>query len=343
VNLDKPALVAQCASGQGDSCSDGGKKDAAFTDSAVVGQDSAPFDLNSDDSYAPTADTQAAADSSPAYDAGSTDRADANPPNGVDGSADTVPDGADTVSDGAKPDALIAEDAPPDGVPPADLPAADVPAKPDTQADLAVADADANTTPTDSGSSSITTFTSGKGVGVMTGYGWASLGTADTLTSPTCGTPPVPITGSALCASQPNWNSSTALCMVGVVPKLSSPTEAASNWGVEVGVNAKAPPAVLGKSFKTIAVGISGTPTSNLRIVLHRAIDSDAISYCASWTSSDTAVSLTSFNTSCWDGTGTPFATADIPKIDKVSIQSTPSTTADTAVNLCLDSITFGN
>jgi hypothetical protein len=29
--------------------------------------------------------------------------------------------------------------------------------------------------------------------------------------------------------------------------------------------------------------------------------------------------------------------------IDKVGIQSTPSTAADTAVNLCLDSITFGN
>ncbi len=333
--------MAQCASGQGDLCSDEGKKDAALTDSAIVNPDSAPFDLNSDDSYAPTVDTQAAADSSPVYDASPTDHADATPPNGVDGGADAVPDGADTFSDGARPDALIAEVAPLDGVPPADLPAADVPENPDAQADLAVADV--NTTPIDSGSVSITTFASGKGVGVMTGYGWVSLGTADTLTSPTCGTPPVLITGSALCTSQPNWNSSTALCMVGVVPKLSSPSDSATNWGVEVGVNSKAPPAVLGKSFKTIAVGISGTPTSNLRIVLHRAIDSDAISYCASWTSSDTAVPLTSFNTSCWDGTGTQFATADIPKIDKVSIESTPSTEADTAVNLCLDSITFGD
>ena len=61
--------------------------------------------------------------------------------------------------------------------------------------------------------------------------------------------------------------------MVGVVPKLTSPSESASNWGVEVGVNAKAPPAVLGKSFKTIAVAVSGTPTSNLRIVIHRAVE----------------------------------------------------------------------
>ena len=52
---------------------------------------------------------------------------------------------------------------------------------------------------------------------------------------------------------------------------------------------------------------------------------------------------LTSFNTACWDGSGTAFTADDAPLIDKVGIQVSSTKAAITVTNLCMKNITFGN
>jgi hypothetical protein len=54
-------------------------------------------------------------------------------------------------------------------------------------------------------------------------------------------------------------------------------------------------------------------------------------------------MNLTSFNTACWDGSGTAFTADDASQIDKVGIQVSSTKAAITVSNLCLKSITFGN
>jgi hypothetical protein len=189
------------------------------------------------------------------------------------------------------------------------------------------------------------TFSSGKASGPMTGYGFVTLGALDVIDSPTCGTPAVPITSANLCATVPNWNSKTELCVTGLVPALPSPAtgaDFAANWGIQLGVNAKEPIAAIGKAFTTITINFTGLPATGLRAELHRSGDAAGATYCALLTSG-TAMLLTSFNTACWDSTGTAFTAADAAKIDKVSIQVSSTTTAIPVTNLCITSITFGN
>jgi hypothetical protein len=54
-------------------------------------------------------------------------------------------------------------------------------------------------------------------------------------------------------------------------------------------------------------------------------------------------VKLTSFNTACWDGSGTAFTEADAPLIDKVGIQVSSTKAQIEVANLCLHQIVFGN
>jgi hypothetical protein len=78
-------------------------------------------------------------------------------------------------------------------------------------------------------------------------------------------------------------------------------------------------------------------------VELHRQGDPEATTYCATNSGPGVPVNLTSFNTACWDGSGTAFTADDASQIDKVGIQVSSTKAAITVSNLCLKSITFGN
>jgi hypothetical protein len=186
------------------------------------------------------------------------------------------------------------------------------------------------------------TFASGKAAGAMTGYGWVALGTADTISSPTCGT--ATITNAAPCLTSTTWNSTTALCITGSVPALGTPPDYTGNWGVSVGVNStdSTPSGGLGQSFSSVTITVSGSPGSGLRALVHRKGDPAATSYCATLTSG-TAMPLTSFSTTCYTpaSPGTAITTTDVPNIDQISVQVSSGTAAITVSNLCITGITF--
>ncbi|MGO9289587.1 MAG: hypothetical protein ACLQIJ_12655 [Polyangia bacterium] len=186
------------------------------------------------------------------------------------------------------------------------------------------------------------TFASGKAAGAMTGYGWVALGTADTISSPTCGT--ATITNAAPCLTSTTWNSTTALCITGSVPALGTPPDYTGNWGVSVGVNStdSTPSGGLGQSFSSVTITVSGSPGSGLRALVHRKGDPAATSYCATLTSG-TAMPLISFSTTCYTpaSPGTAITTTDVPNIDQISVQVSSGTAAITVSNLCITGITF--
>lgn len=192
------------------------------------------------------------------------------------------------------------------------------------------------------GSGTTVTISNGKGVGAMVGYGWVSLGSADTITDPVCGT--AQITSATSCSAT-TWSTTDSLCVTGSIPALpASPasTDYSSNWGLAVGLNATEPAGSgIGQSFTSIAVAISGGPAaSNLRVELHRKGDPDGTSYCYPYATG--ALTLTKFATDCYNTTPTKtLAAADIPSIDKVSVQVFSGTTAITVTKLCITGITF--
>ena len=192
----------------------------------------------------------------------------------------------------------------------------------------------------------IVTFASGKGVGAMTGYGWVALGSLDTVTDPTCGPTKTPITSTAACAADPNWSSTSSLCVSGSVPALPATpaaTDYANNWGLSVGVNSSDSTTApgLGQSPTSVTIAVSGTPSSGLRVVAHRASDPASTSYCLPYAAG--ALTLTSFVTDCYNTTptGTKLTAADIPNIDKISIQVSSTSAAITVTSLCITGITF--
>ncbi len=65
-----------------------------------------------------------------------------------------------------------------------------------------------------------------------------------------------------------------------------------------------------------------------------------ATTYCAPF-SPGVPIPLTSFNTFCWDGSGTTLAPADVPNIDKVAVQVSSTERAATVEDLCLVEIAF--
>jgi hypothetical protein len=194
-----------------------------------------------------------------------------------------------------------------------------------------------------SGGGNTVTFANGAAVGPMTGWGWIALGALDIATSPDCGG--TQITKAAPCLTSTSWNATDALCITGTIPALpASPMQPDydANWGLQIGVNANADDSVaLGQTFSTIAIVVDGSPTAGLRVELHRQGDPEATTYCANNTGA--AMKLTSFNTACWDGSGTAFTADDAPKIDKVGIQVSSTSQLITVANLCLHQIVFGN
>jgi hypothetical protein len=198
---------------------------------------------------------------------------------------------------------------------------------------------------TASSSTTEATFCNGLAMGAMTGYGWVALGSADTLTEPTCDAAKAAITSAAPCLANTNWSKPDALCMSGSIPALpgdAGATDYSSNWGVQVGVNAKDPSAALGSNWKTITFDVTGSPSSGLRAVLHKAGDPDSTGYCYAMTPG-TALKITDFNSKCWDSSGTALTEADAGSIDKMGVQVTSTATAITVSSLCLTKITFGN
>ncbi len=229
-------------------------------------------------------------------------------------------------------------------------------------------------------------FCNGQAQGVMTGYAYIALGKLDTASDPVCapdsadlnttqnitaaGTDPgaCPTTGTTV------WQTSDALCITGSIPQLpGSPTQTDynDNWGLQIGVNTASPPATgpgsgtLGKTYATIAATTTGsvTPTNNaIRLVIHLAGTPDTDNpYCATMSASGKAITLTSFNTQCWNGGScgtvpacTPGADqskccnqlqdSDIPNIDKIGIQiSSDNKFAYDVKNYCLTGYQFGN
>ena len=192
------------------------------------------------------------------------------------------------------------------------------------------------------GTSTTVTFANGLGVGVVSGYGWVAMGTDDTVSSPTCGAGHLPISGASPCDASTIWDKSNALCATGSVPALPTPTTSANYaayWGLQIGVNVSPTSGPIGVAYRTITVNLTGSPTSGLRIELHRYGDPAGSNYCASLPVPAAPVPLTSFNTSCWDNSGTFFTTADAPNIDQISVQVTAGSSAITVDELCLDSI----
>jgi hypothetical protein len=192
-------------------------------------------------------------------------------------------------------------------------------------------------------SGNVVTFVNGMAQGAMAGPGWVAMGTVETVTSPTC--MGAPITYATPCLAQTTWNNPNALCVVGMIPALPPvPTSAdyANNWGIQVGVSAGEPSGVVGLSFSTIALTVTGPLPSGLRAEIHRLGDPDSTFYCANLISG-AKIALTAFNTTCWDGLGVPFTLADAPKIDRVSVQVSATFTATPVTNLCLSRIVFGN
>ncbi len=187
------------------------------------------------------------------------------------------------------------------------------------------------------------TFATGKAQGAMTGYGWVALGSADTITDPTCGTSKAAITTAAPALPQPNWNSAQQrFALRDRFPLLAATNpDYTGNWGVSVGVNADAATGGLGQSFTSITIAVSGTPSSGLRAMLHKKGDPDATSYCFAMTSG--TMTLTSFNTKCYDtpADGVALTAADVPNIDKVSVQVSSGTAAIAVSSLCITGITF--
>jgi hypothetical protein len=350
VNLDKPSSVADCSSGHPQPCVNGDKSDAAATgDTTNDDAKLAPDDLGNPDATVGDAGvTTDDATGANRADAGTASIEDSAPETPVQISPDALPGDAKLATD-ATADTTLADTAGPDFFPMGidaqtsspDMPSADavgvnadaadaLPASPDTTAALPE-------------STTIVNFKSGKATGtVMNGYGWVTLGSADSVTSPVCGAAKSAITSTAPCLADTSWDSPTKLCVTGTVPAAS---DYAANWGLQVGVNVKdkSPLVAGGIPFKWVGVNVSGIPSTGLRLELHRNGDKEGVTYCSMLTTGD-LVPVAEFNTQCWSGLGSPFPDADGSKIDEISVQVSPASASDTAVTgLCFESVILGN
>jgi len=193
-----------------------------------------------------------------------------------------------------------------------------------------------------------TCFKDAKADGPLKGYGWIALGMQDMLTDPTCDTDKHVIDTAHACTTTTNWSTSDSLCMSGKIPALpATPAQVDydTNWGIQIGVNTSEPPGLtLGKSYASIAITISGKPTTGLRAELHVKGEPAGQTYCADMTSG-TAIPLSTFNQECWNGATAASSKAlsmdNIQNIDKVGIQVSSTMEEIKVENLCLQSIEF--
>ena len=182
----------------------------------------------------------------------------------------------------------------------------------------------------------------------MTGYGWVALAMQDTLTDPTCDTDKHAIDSAHACTTTTNWNSSDSLCISGTIPALPAmPAQGDydSNWGIQIGVNTSEPSGItLGKTYASIAIVVSGSPSTGLRAELHVKGEPAGQTYCAEMTSGQ-AIQISSFNQECWNGAAAApskaLSASNIPNIDKIGIQISSTQAEIKVANLCLRSIVF--
>lgn len=210
-------------------------------------------------------------------------------------------------------------------------------------------------------------FCNGKAQGVLTGYAYIALGSQDTALDPKCATDPKnptttqQITNATPCPSTGTtvWNTTSALCITGTIPAVTTPSgstspDYTSDWGLQIGMNTVDPPATsagsgtLGKTYTHMTYTTTGsiTPTNQaIRAIIHLvSMGTTDNPYCATMSASGKAMTLTSFNTACWDGTGTALKATDIPNIDKIGIQiSSDVTNSYTVSNYCLTGVQFDN
>jgi hypothetical protein len=196
------------------------------------------------------------------------------------------------------------------------------------------------------------TFDQGKAAGAMTGFGWVALGSLDTITDPTCQGQAI-TAATSYCLGETNWNSTSALCMTGSVPALAATNpDYNDNWGVMLGVDATINRLgtlgnfgqTLGQSFTSIAITVTGSPSSGLRAEVHRSGDPNGTNYCAAMTSGK-AIPFTAFNTKCYDfpPDGVALTLEDVPQIDQIAVQVSSGYAPITVTNLCLTGITFSS
>ncbi len=190
----------------------------------------------------------------------------------------------------------------------------------------------------------------GSALGAMKGVGWVALGELDKLDDPTCDTDKHAITSKNACTTTTNWSTADSFCMSGTIPPLPNPayqSDYDANWGIQIGVNGSEPPgATLAKDYTSVAITVTGKPSSGLRAELHVKGEPAGQTYCANLTSG-TAIPFASFNQKCWDvGTSSEdpslnLAASNVKNIDKVGIQVS-STEAEIKVEkLCLTGISF--
>jgi len=205
------------------------------------------------------------------------------------------------------------------------------------------------------------TFANGQGVGVMTGYGWVNLGSADTVTTPVCSADPTtpsitrPITGGqtspGLCPETDAtvWsNPDRGLCLSGAIPLANSDWE--NDWGIRVSADVDVAGGTLGKRYTTVAFSYnsSGVTPANpaIRGVIHVKDDPAGADtwYCAVIQPGE-AVSLTAFNPDCWWPNFPGNLTEDqIPNIDEIGIQiPSDNSSGYTISDLCWTGITLSN
>lgn len=195
----------------------------------------------------------------------------------------------------------------------------------------------------------------GKAVGKMTGFGFVALGALDSVSSPTCdnskngGSANDAITKASPCAGTVQWTAKDSLCITGSIPPLPASAKQEdydNNWGIQVGFTSSDP---VGKplgdvasSYKTITFTVKGSPQSGLRAEIHRLNDPDDVTYCANMISGK-SIELSSFSTQCYGGSNdVKLKPEDLPRIDKLGVQVSSTTTAIKVENLCLTDVSFG-
>jgi hypothetical protein len=197
-------------------------------------------------------------------------------------------------------------------------------------------------------------FSKGQAKGLMTGWSYIALGSVDVATSPVCdntangGTCSEKITKEKPCPEQGGktmWNNpDKGLCLSGSIPVVTG-GDYTGNWGVQIGWNASDPAGTpIGKTFSKINFTWTGTVdplNPAMRGELHRQGDSAETTYCATVRSGED-ISLSAFNTKCWDKTGVDLTTDDVAKIDKMGLQvSADDKKAYTITDLCVTKVTF--
>jgi hypothetical protein len=154
-------------------------------------------------------------------------------------------------------------------------------------------------------------FCNGKAQGAMTGVGWVTLGSSDSISDPTCDTDKHAITKANACTTTTNWSSSDGLCTSGSIPALpATPVQSDydNNFGIEIGVNTSQPSdagaggPTLGGSYTSVTFTVSGTPTTGLRAQVHRLGDGDKGVFCATMP----GISSRKSSTTTWPRAKTP-------------------------------------